>query len=239
MTRPPIIGLSTYLEPAAMGIWDRPAAVLPRVYIDAVLRAGGVPVALPPQPTSPEAIAAVLEVIDALVIIGGKDVDAALYGQDAHPENDAPRPDRDAWEIALVQGAIAQDLPLLGICRGLQVLVVALGGTLVQHLPDLIGSSRYSNGDATFADNPVLIEAGSLVAGMFGASATVKSYHHQAADRVPPGLAITARGDDGVVQAVEVLGMRFGVAVQWHPEESSEDSRLLSGLVAATRVGGA
>ena len=233
MTRPPVIGLSTYLEPAAMGIWDRTAAVLPRVYIDAVLRAGGVPVALPPQPATPEAVAAVLDVIDALVIIGGKDVDAALYGQDAHPENDAPRPDRDAWEIALVQGAIARDLPLLGICRGLQVLVVALGGTLVQHLPDLLRSSRYSNGDATFADNPVLIEPGSLVAGMLGASLTVKSYHHQAADRVPPELAVTARGDDGVVQAVEVLGMPFGVAVQWHPEESPEDSRLLTGLVAA------
>lgn len=236
MSRPPVIGLSTYLEPAAMGIWDRPAVVLPRVYTDAVLAAGGVPVGLPPQPPTPAAVAAVLDAIDGLVITGGKDVDAALYGQAAHPENDAPRPDRDAWEIALVRAAIERDLPLLGICRGLQVLVVALGGTLVQHLPDVIGSSRYSNGDATFADNPVLIEAGSLVAGMLGASATVKSYHHQAADRVPPGLAITARGDDGVVQAIEVEGMRFGVAVQWHPEESPEDARLLTGLVEAART---
>jgi len=235
MTRPPLIGLSTYLEPAVMGIWNRPAAVLPRVYLDAVLAAGAVPVALPPQPANPEAVAAVLDALDGLVITGGKDVDAALYGQQPHPQSDVPRPDRDAWEIALVQGAMARDLPLLGICRGLQVLVVALGGTLVQHLPDIIGSNRYSNGDATFADNPVVIEPGSLMAGMLGASATVKSYHHQAADRVPPELMITARSDDGVVQAVEVLSMRFGVAVQWHPEESPEDSRLLAGLVAATR----
>jgi putative glutamine amidotransferase len=236
MSGAPVIGLSTYLEPAAMGIWDRPAVVLPRVYTDAVLAAGGVPVGLPPQPPTAEAVAAVLDAVDGLVITGGKDVDAALYGETAHPENDAPRPDRDAWEIALVRAAIERDLPLLGICRGLQVLVVALGGTLVQHLPDLIGSSRYSNGDATFADNPVITVPGSRVAGMLGASATVKSYHHQAADRVPPALEVTARGDDGVVQAVEVPGVRFGVAVQWHPEESPEDARLLTGLVEAARA---
>ena len=228
-----LIGLSTYLEQAAMGVWDRPAVVLPRVYTDCVIAAGGAVVALPPQPPTQGAVERVLDSIDGLILTGGKDVDAALYGEPAHPENDAPRPDRDAWEIALVLAAIERDLPVLGICRGLQVLNVALGGTLIQHLPDRLGSSRYSRGDGTFADNPVLTEPGSAVAGMLGANLTVKSYHHQAIDRLAPGLTVSARGDDGVIQAVEIDGLTFGVAVQWHPEESPDDLRLVTALIAA------
>jgi putative glutamine amidotransferase len=221
------------MEQAIMGLWDRPAAVLPRVYSDCVIAAGGAVIGLPPQPATPEAVERVLDGIDGLILTGGKDVEAALYGELAHPENDAPRPDRDAWELALVRAAIARDLPLLGICRGLQVLNVALGGTLVQHLPDVIGSSRYSYGNATFADNPVATVPGTRVAGMLGATLTVKSYHHQAINRLAPGLTVSARGDDGIIQAVDIDGLGFGVAVQWHPEESPNDLRLFEAFVAA------
>lgn len=216
-----------------MGLWDRPASVLPRVYTDCVIASGGAVAGLPPQPPHPAAVERALDGIDGLILTGGKDVDAALYGELAHPENDAPRPDRDAWEIALVRAAIARDLPVLGICRGLQVLNVALGGTLVQHLPDVLGSNRYSYGNATFADNPVLTEPGTRIAGMLGAGLTVKSYHHQAIDHLAPGLTVSARGDEGIIQAVDIDGLSFGVAVQWHPEESPDDLRLFSALIEA------
>lgn len=230
-----LIGLTTYMEQAVMGLWDRPAAVLPRVYTDCVIAAGGAVVGLPPQPPHPEAVERVLDRLDGLILTGGKDVDAALYGERAHPENDAPRPDRDAWEIALVHAAIARDLPVLGICRGLQVLNVALGGTLVQHLPDVIGSTRYSAGNATFTDNPVLTEPGTRIGRMLGESLTVKSYHHQAINHLAPGLTVSARGDDGIIQAVDIDALSFGVAVQWHPEESPDDLRLFAALVEAAR----
>jgi len=228
-----LIGLTTYLEQTVMGLWDRPAAVLPKVYSDSVIAAGGAVVGLPPQPPTPAAVDRVLRSIDGLILTGGKDVGAALYGEQPHPENDAPRPDRDAWELALARAAIARDLPLLGICRGIQVLNVALGGTLVQHLPDVIGSTRYSAGDATFADNPVLTVPGTRIAGMLGESLLVKSYHHQAINHLAPGLTVSARGDDGIIQAVDIDGMTFGVAVQWHPEETPGDLRLFAALVGA------
>lgn len=227
------IGVTTYLEPVVMGLWSRPGSMLPQVYSDCVIGAGAAVVTLPPQPPTPEVVARVLDGIDGLMLTGGKDVDARLYGQAPHPENDAPRPDRDAWEVALVLAAIERDLPFFGICRGLQVLNVALGGTLIQHLPDVIGSNRYSYGNAVFADNPVITVPGSSAAQILGESLTVKSYHHQAIDRVADGLTVTARGDDGVVQAVDVDAMTFGVAVQWHPEETPDDLRLFEALVAA------
>ena len=133
------IGVTTYLEPVVMGLWSRPGSMLPQVYSDCVIGAGAAVVTLPPQPPTPDVVARVLDSIDGLMLTGGKDVDARLYGQAPHPENDAPRPDRDAWEVALVLAAIERDLPFFGICRGLQVLNVALGGTLIQHLPDVIG----------------------------------------------------------------------------------------------------
>jgi putative glutamine amidotransferase len=204
--------------------------MLPRVYTDSALAAGAAVVLLPPQPVSEAAIDAVLARIDGLIVTGGKDVDAALYGQEPHPESDPPRRDRDAWEVALVRGAIERDLPFLGICRGMQVLNVALGGTLIQHLPDVIGTPRYSNGDATFADNPAHTIPGTLAEEVLGESLVVKSYHHQALDRVAEGLTVSAVGDDDVIQAVDVDGATFGLAVQWHPEESPEDLRLFRAL---------
>jgi putative glutamine amidotransferase len=221
------------MEQTVMGLWDRPAGVLPKVYSDCVIAAGGAVVGLLPQPPTPGAVDRVLDGIDGLILTGGKDVDAALYGELAHAENDAPRPDRDAWEIALVRAAIERDLPLLGICRGLQVLNVALGGTLVQHLPDVLGSTRYSYGNATFADNPVQTVPGTHIAAILGDGLAVKSYHHQAINHLAAGFTVSARGDDDIIQAVDIDSMTFGVAVQWHPEESPEDLRLFEGLIAA------
>ncbi len=211
-----------------------PASFLPKVYFDAVNRAGGIAVLLPPQPVTREIADRVLDTLDGLIITGGKDVDPARYGQEPHPTTDPPRRDRDAWEDALLTAAIDRGLPFLGICRGAQVLNVARGGTLIQHLPDVIGSTRYNAGGGVFTVNEVDVEPGSQLGGLIGDSAAVKSYHHQAIDELGEGLTVTARSDDGIVQAVELAGVPFGVAVQWHPEEdAAEDARLFAGLVQA------
>ncbi len=230
----PLIGLTTYLEQAQTGVWDVPAAFLPKVYFDAVTKAGGIAILLPPQPIDAQIARQVLAGLDGLIITGGKDVDPARYGQVAHPETDEPRPDRDAWEDALLGAAIETELPFLGICRGAQMLNVARGGTLVQHLPDVVGSTRYNLGAGEFADNEVTVE-GSKLAGMIGDSVVGKSYHHQAIDRLGDGLVVTARSDDGTIQAVELPSVPFGVAVQWHPEQDADDIRLFEGLVDAAR----
>lgn len=233
---PVVIGLTTYLEQAQTGVWDVPASFLPKVYFDAVNRAGGIAVLLPPQPVDRAIAERVLDGLDGLIITGGKDVDPALYGQEPHATTDAPRRDRDAWEDALLTAAIDRELPFLGICRGAQLLNVARGGTLIQHLPDVIGSTRYNLGGGVFNVNPVEVEPGTQLDALIGDAARVKSYHHQAIDEVGEGLVVTARSDDGIIQAVELPSVPFGVAVQWHPEEdAAEDARLFEGLVAAAR----
>ncbi|TPX05567.1 gamma-glutamyl-gamma-aminobutyrate hydrolase family protein, partial [Schumannella luteola] len=220
----PLIGLTTYLEQAQTGVWDVQAAFLPKVYFEAVYRAGGIPVLLPPQPVDGGVVDAVLEPLDGLIITGGKDVDPARYGQQPHPTTDTPRLDRDAWEDALLVGAIDRELPFLGICRGLQVLNVTRGGSLIQHLPDVVGSTRYNAGGGVFTVNEVAIDGGTKLAELVpDATASVKSYHHQAIDEVGDGLVVTARSDDGVIQAVELAEHPFGVAVQWHPEEDAAE----------------
>ena len=232
----PLIGITTYLEQAQTGVWDVPASFLPKVYFEAVNRAGGIAVLLPPQPVDAEIAAAVIERLDGLIIAGGKDVDPARYGQEPHPTTDSPRKDRDAWEDALLAAAIERELPFLGICRGAQILNVALGGTLIQHLPDVIGTTRYNLGNGVFGENEVAVESGSTLATLIGDAIDVKSYHHQAIDEVADGLIVTARSDDGVIQAVELPTVPFGVAVQWHPEEdAAEDARLFAGLVEAAK----
>lgn len=232
--RRPVIGLTTYLEQAKSGVWDVPAAFLPKVYFDAVARGGGLAVLIPPQPIDEAGADAILDGLDGLIITGGKDVDSRRYGQEPHPTNDAPRLDRDALEDALLARAIARDIPFLGICRGMQVLNTALGGSLIQHLPDAIGSTRYNAGGGVFTPNPAITVPGTRAAALLGEQVTVQSYHHQALDAVAPGLTVSARGDDGVIQAVDVDEMTFGVAVQWHPEETAaEDARLFAGLVEA------
>ena len=236
--RPPVIGLTTYLEQSQTGVWDVRAAFLPQSYFEAVTRAGGIAVLLPPQPVSPEIAARVLDALDGLIITGGKDVDPARYGQDAHPATDEPRPDRDAWEDELLRQAIDRGLPFLGICRGAQMLNIALGGTLHQHLPDMVGHTSYQAGGGVYNLVDVELEPESQLHGLLDRHAgplPVPVYHHQSIDRVAEGLVVTARSADGIVQAVEFTGVPFGVAVQWHPEQTSEDIRLFAGLVDAAR----
>ncbi|MGV8884373.1 MAG: gamma-glutamyl-gamma-aminobutyrate hydrolase family protein [Microbacteriaceae bacterium] len=233
----PIIGITTYLDQAQMGVWDVPAAFLPKVYFEAVNLAGGIAVLLPPQPSSPEIARAVLSRLDGLIVAGGKDVNPELYGQDRLATTDEPRRDRDSWESDLLTAAIDSNVPFLGICRGMQLLNVARGGTLHQHLPDIVGSDRYSAGGMVFSDNEVFVSPASAVSELLGGGETLvgKSYHHQSVDTLGSGLTVTARSDDGTVQAVEVDGVPFGIGVQWHPEHTPDDLRLFAGLVEAAR----
>ncbi len=232
-----MIGLTTYLEQAKQGVWDVRAAFLPQQYFDAVTASGGIAVLLPPQPDPDAAAPAVLDGLDGLILTGGLDVQPELYGAQRHPLTDPARPDRDAWEIALFHGAEARRMPVLAICRGLQLVNVAKGGTLHQHLPEALGTERYRIGGGVFATNAVTVDDDSRLAGMVGAGTLdVHSYHHQAIDRLGDGLVVSARTDDGLVQAVEAEGEQYLVGVQWHPEENAEDRRLFAGLVGEASV---
>jgi putative glutamine amidotransferase len=233
----PVIGLTTYRQQAQTGVWDVEASFLPSVYLDAVTAAGGIAMLLPPQPADRAAVDEVLDRLDGLIVTGGRDVAPTRYGQQPHPETDEPTPYRDDWEDTLLTAAIDRELPFLGICRGLQVLNVARGGTLLQHLPDVVGDTRYNAGGGVFSVTEVAVDAESKVGELLGRALPVKSYHHQAVDAVGDGLTVTARSADGIVQAVELDSVPFGVAVQWHPEEdAAEDARLFAGLVDAART---
>ncbi|KAA0112429.1 gamma-glutamyl-gamma-aminobutyrate hydrolase family protein [Mycolicibacterium sp. P1-5] len=232
----PVIGLTTYLQQAQTGIWDVHASFLPGIYIEGVTRAGGIATLLPPQPVDAGVVDQILHGLDGLIITGGRDVDPAAYGHDAHPATDEPDRVRDAWELALVSAAIPRHLPVLGICRGAQVLNVALGGTLHQHLPDVVGHARHQQGNAVFTTSSIRTVAGSRLAGLIGQSTNAQCYHHQAIDRLGDGLMISALDGDGVVEAVELPGDDFVLAVQWHPEETLDDLRVFAGLVEAART---
>jgi putative glutamine amidotransferase len=232
--RLPIVGLTTYLERAKQGVWDVRAAFLPQQYFDAVTGSGAAAVLLPPQPAPDAAADVVLDGLDGLILTGGLDVQPELYGAERHPLTDPARPDRDEWELALLRGALRRGIPVFGICRGLQLINVALGGTLHQHLPEAYGTERYRIGGGVFAENTVTVDDSTRLAGLVGPGGYgVHSYHHQGVDRVGEGLVVTARTDDGLVQAFELPGDEYLVAVQWHPEENSADRRLFLGLVAA------
>jgi len=230
-----VIGLTTYLNQAQMGVWDVRASFLPAVYFHGITAVGGVAVLLPPQPVNPAIAERVLDGLDGLLITGGKDVDPAAYGHEPHPETDQPGRQRDAWEFALLDAALRRKLPVLGICRGTQVLNVALGGTLHQHLPDVIGHGGHRAGNAVFNTLPVRTVPGTRLAALVGESVDAKCYHHQAVAEVAKGLTVSARDADGVVEALELPGDGFVLAVQWHPEESLEDLRLFSAIVEAAR----
>lgn len=233
----PIIGITTYLDQAQTGVWDVRAAFLPKLYIDAVTDAGGVAVLLPPQPVSISSVGSVLAMLDGLIVSGGADIDPARYGQDAHEKTGTPRADRDEWEDALLTAAIATELPFLGICRGAQMLNVSLGGTLIQHLPDVIGTDAYQPAPAQFGPMEVTINAGSKLSEVLQHEGPlpVQVYHHQSLETVAARLTVTATTADGVIEAVELDDFPFGIGVQWHPEQSAEDRRLFAGLVAAAR----
>jgi len=241
-TEAPLIGITSYLEQAQTGVWDVRASFLPKVYIDAVTDAGGIAVVLPPQPVDDAVARRILGSLDGLIVSGGADVDPRRYGHAPHEKTGAPREDRDAFEDALMRAAIDIELPFLGICRGAQVLNVALGGTLIQHLPDEVGDERYQLGGGVFNPIEVEVEAGSRIAEVLGDDrrATAHLYHHQAIGEVAEGLVVTSRTEDGVIESLELDrarygGGRFGIAVQWHPEEHAEDRRLFAGLVQAAK----
>lgn len=232
----PVVGVTSYLEQAQTGVWDVRASFLPQVYLDALSAAGTVAAVLPPQPLPGEGAGVLLDRLDGLVLAGGADVDPRRYGAPPHPATGTPREDRDAFEIALVHAALERGMPLLGICRGAQILNVTLGGTLHQHLPELLGSTRYQPGPAVFGREPVRVEPGTRLARLLGSRAEVPVYHHQAIDRLAEGLRVCARSDDGVVEAVELPGEAFVLAVQWHPEEDPADPRLFTAFAEAARA---
>jgi putative glutamine amidotransferase len=234
----PVLGLTTYLQQAQTGVWDVLASFLPAIYLDGVTRAGGIATLLPPQPVDEVIAGRVLDGLDGLIITGGRDVDPAAYGHGAHPATDQPARERDAWEFALLRGALARNMPVLGICRGAQVLNVALGGTLHQHLPDLIGHNRHQAGNAVFTTSAVRTVPGTRTAALIGESSDAQCYHHQAIAELGRGLIVSAQdGADGVIEAVELDPAQYPdswvVAVQWHPEERLDDLRLFAGVVDA------
>ena len=229
----PRIGITTYLEPAAWGIWQREAALLPRAYLDGVAAAGGVPLLLPPVGTDPT----VLDVLDGLIVSGGCDVDPASYDATPHEETVDTRPGRDEHERILISAALDRDLPLLAICRGLQMLNVTLGGTLHQHLPDVVAHDAHRPEAAVFGTTEVKVEPDTLTARILGERAGVRCYHHQAIDVLAPGLTVTARAGDGTIEAAEARDHGFVLGVQSHPEENLDDLRLFAALIAAARSG--
>jgi putative glutamine amidotransferase len=246
----PLIGLTTYREEARWAVWAQRADVLHVDYADAVVRAGAVPVLLPPAPAGagddtgelgPGARAAasaeaVVARLDGLVVTGGADVDPRLYGEQPHPRTGAPREDRDAWELALLDAAERAGLPTLAVCRGMQLMVVAAGGTLHQHLPEVVGNAEHAPDAGVFGDRVVTTHPGSLVHRIEGDRIEVHCHHHQGV-RTHPGFVVTATAEDGCVEALEApVRDRFALGVQWHPE-INRDQRLFDALVQAATPG--
>lgn len=228
-----VVGVTAYGEQAAWGFWAGVEAVLlPRAYPDMVVAAGGVPVLLPPV----VAAAGAVDRLDAVILSGGPDLDPGRYGAPPHPRAGPPRPERDAAETAVLHRALDRGIPVLGVCRGIQVLNVALGGTLTQHLPDAVGHDGHNPRPGVFGPVEVALDPGSRAGRAIGPGVTVSCHHHQAIDRLADGLVVTGRAADGTVEAVERPGRAFVVGVQWHPEQSSADARLFAALVQATTV---
>ena len=234
----PLIGLTTYRQRSQTGVWDVDAAFLPSAYFDAVNRAGGVAVLIPPQVVDSADAERILSGLDGLIVSGGRDVDPALYGQKPEEHTDKPDQKRDALELALYDVAIENKIPFLGICRGQQVLNVKRGGTLVQHLPDVVGSTKYQLGNAEYTIAEIDVSPNTLLSGALGGDSTVTGalYHHQGIDQVGEGLKVVAHSEDGIIEAVELSNHPFGLAVQWHPEHTAEDNRLFEALVEAANT---
>ena len=231
----PVIGITAGELVASYGIWEERASLVPADYIHATADAGGIPVVLSPVAGIADAL---IERIDGLMLTGGVDVDAALYGADRHPLAQLPDPVRDEFEIALLDAALAKGLPVLAICRGIQMLNVWRGGTLHQHLPDVVADDEHMAIPGTFGRHPVRIDPASRVATIIGRTeVSVPTHHHQAVDRVGKGLIASAWAEDGTVEALEDPAYLFLVAVQWHPEVG-DDPSLFEGLVAASERAG-
>ncbi|MEV6906299.1 gamma-glutamyl-gamma-aminobutyrate hydrolase family protein [Amycolatopsis sp. NPDC051071] len=227
----PLIGLTCYLEPAKFLVWETEAALLHRVYVDGIAAAGGVPVLLPPVSDAHDRL---VSAVDGLVLVGGADIEPARYGQEQHATT-YTRPNRDAFEFGLLKSALAARKPVLGVCRGLQVLSVALGGTLAQHLPDTLDSADHQPAPATFGTTTVTLAEGSRAASILGTEVKVPCYHHQAIDKLGDGLVATGWAADGTIEAAELPGDDFVLGVQWHPEQNPDEARLFEALVTAAK----
>jgi putative glutamine amidotransferase len=234
----PLIGISAYREQARWGVWDQPAIVLPRRYADRVAAAGAIPVLLPPVPGIEDALAR----LDGLLLSGGGDIDPARYGAETSPQTTNIREERDTAEFALLAAAEQRHVPVLGICRGMQVINVARGGTLHQHLPDVVGNASHAPVSGAFGSHAVQVEPGSRLSRILGrdeADLTIATptHHHQGVEKLGSGLTPTAWAQDGTVEAFEPDEGEDGsflVAVQWHPE-AGDDPSLFRAFVAAAR----
>jgi putative glutamine amidotransferase len=232
VARRPVIGITTYLTLARFGVWEDDAALIPAAYVRAVEAAGGRALLVPP---SMEGIDETLDALDGLLFSGGSDLDPEIYGQQAHAETDGVVPERDRAEIVLLQAALERDMPVLAVCRGSQVLNVARGGDLVQHLPDVVGDEKHKHTPGVFADHDVELVSGTRVQQILGDHAPVKSHHHQGYGQLGQGLREAARADDGTIEALEDPSRRFALGVLWHPE-AAEDFALFEALVDEARA---
>ncbi|MSR98344.1 gamma-glutamyl-gamma-aminobutyrate hydrolase family protein [Arthrobacter sp. BL-252-APC-1A] len=230
----PLIGITTYYQEAAWGVWKGTAALIPGTYVEAVAAAGGIPVLLPPVGTGVH----VLDRLDGLVTAGGTDVDPAQYGHQPHRLT-ISQPQRDAHDLALTKAALERGLPLLAICRGAQILNVALGGTLIQHLPDARSEANYQPAPGVFGEVSFTTTPGSLISSLLGPTASAPCYHHQGIAELGHGLEVTAVAPEGTIEAVELAGSNAWVlGVQFHPEQNPADLRLFRGFVAAAEGSG-
>jgi putative glutamine amidotransferase len=235
----PVIGICTALEKARWSVWDQEAVLLSRAYINAIQRAGGLALLIPPDAALVDDPDEALDRIDGLILAGGADVDPGSYGAEAHPATKHTVPERDASELALARRALERDLPVLGICRGMQLMNVAQGGTLCQHLPDLFGHEDHRRVPGSFdgSDHDVRLKPGSLAADAAGEETHVtKSHHHQGIDALGDGFEVTGWSTlDDLPEAIEAPERRFALGVQWHPE-ADEASQVISALVEAARA---
>jgi len=227
----PLIGLSTYREQASWGVWSTSADLLPSDYARAVEAAGGIAVLLPPTQPYAEAAREVVRRLDGLIIAGGADVDPERYAAPAHARTGGPRKDRDAWELALLDAATEPSTPTLGICRGMQVMAVHDGGTLDQHVPDLVENQEHSPGGDVYGRTGIRVAEGSRLSSLLTGTPPVACHHHQSV-REHPGFTAVAWAQDGLLEAMEDPDHRFRLAVQWHPEVDA-DQGLFRGLVEA------
>ena len=238
MSGAPVIGICAAVERVSWGVWDGYEVTLaPRAYVTAVQRAGGLAIVLPPDEAAAQDPDLLLDRVDALILAGGADIDPASYGAEPHPETKGVWPDRDCFEIALTRRALERDTPLLGICRGMQLLNVALGGSLDQHLPESIGEETHRTVAGTFSKHDVRLLPGTLACDAAGTEGfVVWSHHHQGVERLGDDLRVSGYSlDDDLIEAIELPDKRFALGVVWHPEEDP-DSKLIAALVEAARV---
>ena len=230
----PVIGICTVVERARWSVWDQEALLLPRSYITAVQSAGGMAVMIPPDEAVHDDPDQVLDLLDGLILAGGADIDPSIYGAEPHPETRGTVPERDAFEVALARAAMDRDVPLLGVCRGMQLMNVARGGTLEQHLPDSHGHHDHRRALGTFddADHDVRLAEGSLAHRAAGETLhATKSHHHQGIAKVGDGFRVTGWAVmDDLPETIELPDRRFALGVQWHPE-ADETSRFIASLV--------